>query len=375
MTSGKPFPEVVSFQGSNMPPVEYFVSSREKDSTVASVLRSRLKLSWAKVTKLIEGRHITIGGQVEANPARRCRAGLRIVVAAGVVDNPVSRDAKRSEKKNSEFGIRNSESKSKSKSKVDRKQKTDQHSTLNTQHSTLPIDIVYADSSVAVVNKPIGLTTMRHEDEAEEFGKGKRFLPKTLADLLPGLLGEPGRPVIAVHRIDRDTSGLVVFARTPAAAKHLTDQFRKHTADRRYLAIVRGIPKAGRIESELVRDRGDGRRGSGTGDDAKRAVTHVKVIEPLGQYAAVECRLETGRTHQVRIHVGEAGTPLCGETVYDRPLNGKPYPDGSKAKRPMLHAARLGFVHPETKEPMSWDVPPPADFAELWVILRELAKR
>lgn len=367
-----------------MPPVEIFVSRREKDSTVASVLHGRLGLSWARVKKIIEGRHILIGGQVEANPARRCRAGLRIVVAAGVVDpkpgakqeavKPVSRDAKRSMKNNSELGIRNSESKPKTKLKSEQTKKTDHHSSLNTQHSTLPIDIVYADSSVAVVNKPIGLTTMRHEDEAEEFGKGKRFLPKTLADLLPGLLGEPGRPVIAVHRIDRDTSGLVVFARTPAAAKHLTDQFRKHTADRRYLALVRGTPKGGRIESELVRDRGDGRRGSGIGEDAKRAVTHIKVIEPLGQFAAVECRLETGRTHQVRIHLGEAGTPLCGETIYDRPLNGKPYSDGSKAKRPMLHAARLGFIHPETKEPMSWDVPPPADFAELWVRLRDQSR-
>jgi 23S rRNA pseudouridine1911/1915/1917 synthase len=360
-----------------MPPVEIFVSRREKDSTVASVLHGRLGLSWARVKKIIEGRHILIGGQVEANPARRCRAGLRIVVAAGVLDpkpgakqetgKPVSRDAKRSVKKgNAEFGIRNSESKPKK--KTSRESLPTTHASRLTPHDP---DLVYVDSSVVVVNKPIGLTTMRHEDEAEEFGKGKRFLPKTLADLLPGLLGEPGRPVIAVHRIDRDTSGLVVFARTAAAAKHLTDQFRKHTADRRYLALVRGTPKAGRIESELVRDRGDGRRGSGTGDDAKRAVTHIKVIEPLGQFAAVECRLETGRTHQVRIHLGEAGTPLCGETVYDRPLNGKPYPDGSKAKRPMLHATRLGFVHPETKEQMSWDVPPPGDFAELWVTLRE----
>ena len=187
----------------------------------------------------------------------------------------------------------------------------------------------------------------------------------SLENLLPGLLGEPGRPVIAVHRIDRDTSGLVVFARTPAAAKHLTDQFRKHTADRRYLALVRGTPKAGRIESELVRDRGDGRRGSGTGEDAKRAVTHIKVIEPLGQYAAVECRLETGRTHQVRIHLGEADTPLCGECVYDRPLHGKPLLDGSGAKRPMLHAAYLAIDHPATGKRMEWKSGLPKDMREL----------
>src|SRR5207237_7869250 len=135
-----------------------------------------------------------------------------------------------------------------------------------TANATPPVprvEVVYADDAVVVANKPAGLTTMRHREEAEEFGtRGKRFLPKTLADLLPGLLGAPDRPVIPVHRIDRDTSGLVVFARTPAAAESLTKQFRKHTVDRRYLALTRGTPQAGRIDSVLVPDRGDGRRGT-----------------------------------------------------------------------------------------------------------------
>jgi 23S rRNA pseudouridine1911/1915/1917 synthase len=237
--------------------------------------------------------------------------------------------------------------------------------------------LVYVDDEVVVINKPAGLTTMRHADEAAEFGaRAKRFLPKTLADLLPALVGAPDRPVIAVHRIDRDTSGLVVFARTRNAAENLTRQFRKHTTDRRYLALTRGAPTAARIESVLVRDRGDGRRGSTTDlvvEDGKRAVTHVSVLEPLGRFALVECRLETGRTHQVRIHLGEAGAPLCGETVYDRPPNGKPLPDGSGAKRPMLHAARLGFRHPETGAAMSWDIDPPADFQDVLVRLRASA--
>src|SRR6185437_10558300 len=202
---------------------------------------------------------------------------------------------------------------------------------------------------------------------------GQRYLPTTLAGLLPGLLGAPDRPVIAVHRIDRDTSGLVAFARTPAAAQALTRQFRKHTVERRYLALVRGMPESGRIESILVRDRGDGRRGSSRKSnppDGKTAITHFKVIEALGEFAVVECRLETGRTHQVRIHLGEAGTPLCGERVYDRPVNGRPAPDGSGAARPMLHAARLGFLHPGTGQTMTWDAKTPDDFASLWVRLR-----
>jgi 23S rRNA pseudouridine1911/1915/1917 synthase len=176
--------------------------------------------------------------------------------------------------------------------------------------------------------------------------------------------------LVPVHRLDRDTSGVLVFARTAAAATNLTEQFRKHTSDRVYVALVRGGPKAGRIESTLVRDRGDGRRGSGTGDDGRTAVTFVKVIEAGDGWGLVECRLETGRTHQVRIHLGEAGTPLCGETVYDRPVNGSPAADPSGAGRPMLHAAKLGLTHPETGERMTWESQPPADFAAVLAKLR-----
>src|SRR5262249_22386421 len=151
-------------------------------------------------------------------------------------------------------------------------------------------------------------------------------------DLLPGQLprhkGKPAR-VIAVHRLDKETSGLVVFARTAEAAKHLGRQLREHSAERRYLAAVRGRAQDGTSESWLVRDRGDGRRGSGQRDEGQRAVTHIRVVEELGDFTLVECRLETGRTHQVRIHLGEAGTPLCGERVYDRPVNGSPVPDSS----------------------------------------------
>src|SRR5437016_14202890 len=131
-------------------------------------------------------------------------------------------------------------------------------------------------------------------------------------------------------------------------------QFRAHSTERLYLAVVRGKARAGRIESWLVRDRGDGRRGSSpTPGEGQRAVTHVRVVEELGDYTLVECRLETGRTHQVRIHLGENGTPLCGEHVYDRPLHGKPIlPDRSRMTRIALHAATLGFTHPRTGQKM-----------------------
>jgi 23S rRNA pseudouridine1911/1915/1917 synthase len=231
--------------------------------------------------------------------------------------------------------------------------------------------IRYVDEHVVVVEKPAGLTTMRHAEDVAEFGKrARRFLPPTLAELLPNLLvnrsSSRQTTVRAVHRLDNETSGLVVFARTVEAESHLGQQFRKHTIERQYLAVVRGQAKGGRIESWLVRDRGDGRRGSSSlPGEGQRAVTHVRIVEALGEYTLVECRLETGRTHQVRIHLGESGTPLCGERLYDRPLHGKPAPDESGIGRVALHAARLGFEHPATSERMCWTSPLPKDMADL----------
>jgi 23S rRNA pseudouridine1911/1915/1917 synthase len=242
--------------------------------------------------------------------------------------------------------------------------------------------IRYADAHIVVVDKPAGVTTMRHAEEAAEFGaRARRYLPTTLADMLPGLLAAgrftgPMR-VRAVHRLDKDTSGLVVFARTVEAERRLGQQFRAHTSERRYLAVVRGRAHNGRIESSLVRDRGDGRRGSTNQAGAgKRAVTHVHVLEDLSHFTLVECRLETGRTHQVRIHLGESGTPLCGERIYDRALHGPvTVPDRSGSPRLALHAASLGFEHPATRKRMSWTSPLPDDLTQLVSRLRTLRNR
>jgi 23S rRNA pseudouridine1911/1915/1917 synthase len=313
---------------------QFTVSRREAGRTVAEVLQARLALPRSRVQQLIRERRVWLGKGVCPDPARRVRAGQQLEVR-------------------------------------------DQRRTSRSAGPNQPV-IRYVDDQVVVVDKPPGLTTMRHPDEAAEFGaRGRRFLPTTLADILPQFLADrrSGRPVRvrAVHRLDKDTSGLVVFARTPEAERHLGRQFRAHSVERRYLAVVRGRATSGRIESYLVRDRGDGRRGSTPqAGQGKRAVTHVELMEDLGDYTLVSCRLETGRTHQVRIHLGENGTPLCGERVYDRPLHGQPVQkDGSGFPRPALHAASLGFVHPRTGKHLSWTAPLPADMAGLVKKLRK----
>jgi len=173
-----------------------------------------------------------------------------------------------------------------------------------------------------------------------------------------------------VHRIDKETSGLVVFTRTWLAKKSLSSQFRAHTVHRRYLAIAHGRVRAQTIRTHLVEDRGDGRRGSiehtkRGGREGQLAITHVEPIEALEGATLVACRLETGRTHQIRIHLSEAGHPIVGERVYM-----KPRPDAIHAPRLMLHAAELGFVHPATGRAMKWETLPPADFNAVLTRLR-----
>jgi 23S rRNA pseudouridine1911/1915/1917 synthase len=322
----------------------FIISAAESGRRLLDVLRSRLRISASQADRLLRERRVHLAGTPRLDPGWRVRRGQRLRVQAG-----------------------------------SQPRKTLATSKPRVPNADLPFGkplIRYADDQVIVVDKPAGLTTMRHPEEAAEFGaRGQRFLPPTLADLLPALLrgNQPGKPpkVRAVHRLDRDTSGLVVFALTPEAERHLGKQFRAHTIERGYLAIVRGRAVGGRIESYLVSDRSDGRRGSSRqAGQGKRAVTHVQVVEDLGAFTLVDCRLETGRTHQVRIHLGEAGTPLCGERVYDRPVHGRPSTDGSGAKRVALHAATLGFDHPATGERVRWTAPLPRDMAELLTRLR-----
>jgi 23S rRNA pseudouridine1911/1915/1917 synthase len=328
----------------------FTVTRSESGRALADWLRARLKRVMPEVLRLVRQRQIRIDGQLCTEPGRRLRPGQQVDVLPAPA--PRRQPPGASRKAAAKFRDR----------------------------SVPRPTIRFADEHIVVVDKPAGLTTMRHKEEVREFGqRARRFLPATLADLLPELLAakHPGKPaaVRAVHRIDKETSGLVVFARTVEAERELGRQFRAHATDRVYLALVRGKAKSGRIESYLVRDRGDGRRGSTTKPgEGQRAVTHVRGVEELGQYTLVECRLETGRTHQVRIHLGEAGTPLCGDHVYDRPLRGAPPPDTSGAPRVLLHAARLGLEHPATGKHMAWTSPLPKDMADVLQRLRKRAR-
>jgi 23S rRNA pseudouridine1911/1915/1917 synthase len=174
-----------------------------------------------------------------------------------------------------------------------------------------------------------------------------------------------------VQRLDKETSGLVVFARSVVAERGLGKQFHAHTVMRRYLAVVPGSLAPQRIATSLVRDRGDGRRGSTDNPTlGKEAITHVDVVGRLRGYTLLSCRLETGRTHQIRIHLAELGHPVCGDKVYHRKPSGEVRPDRSDAPRLALHAAELGFQHPVTSEELFWSMPLPADLEQFLERLR-----
>jgi 23S rRNA pseudouridine1911/1915/1917 synthase len=253
------------------------------------------------------------------------------------------------------------------------------------------IRIFFQDTHLIVVEKPAGITTERHAEERDWPARRKQRQPtidEIVARILqrqqgkrqsktpsprpsPGGRGRNVPRVRLVHRLDRDTSGVMVLALSADAERLLVQMFRRHDIHRVYQAIAVGRVAEQTIESQLARDRGDRRRGSttlpGTG---KRALTHVRPLEHLDGYTLVECRLETGRTHQIRIHLAEAGHPLCGEKVYNKPLFKKPNLDRSGAQRQALHAATLAFKHPITGEQLSFSTPMPADMGRLLVKLR-----
>jgi 23S rRNA pseudouridine1911/1915/1917 synthase len=229
----------------------------------------------------------------------------------------------------------------------------------------IPLTILFEDEHLLVVDKPAGLVV--HPAAGNLDGTLVNALLHHCAGRLSGI-GGVARPGI-VHRIDKDTSGLLVVAKTDVAHEGLAKQFAAHSIDRRYLAVVNGVPRAGggTIDAPLARSATNRKKiAIVEGKRGKRAVTRWKRLQVLKDAALVECRLETGRTHQVRVHMASIGHPLLGDPVYGR--SGKTH--GKLLKelgfdRQALHAAELGFTHPVTKNRLSFSSPMPPDMQEL----------
>jgi len=318
---------------SHLPP--FAVLPAETGHTLAKVLRSRLGgPSWTEVRKLIAARRVKINDSICSDHARRLQESEVVVLLEHPKPLPRTAHPER-------------------------------------------LVLRHLDDHVVVVEKPSGVNTVRHPAELE-WSEERRQLDPTLEDLtqwaVAHRLGRSPRELQRlriVHRLDKETSGLVVFGRSGLAEKELGLQFRKHTVIRRYLALVPGVFTPRTIASRLVPNRGDGRRGStNLADVGKEAITHVAVEERLTGYTLLSCRLETGRTHQIRIHLAEAGHPVCGDKVYTKKVSGEMFEDRSGAPRLALHATELGFAHPASGEALHWSMPLPADLESLLTRLR-----
>jgi len=303
----------------------FAIPTDQAGTTLAALLRAHLPgQSWNQVRRLIETRQACVNGELCLDPARRLKEGETVELLARPAPRP---------------------------------------------HQLESIVVRYLDGHLVVVEKPSGMSTVRHPLERAWDARRKALSP-TLEDVVPKLIarseGQRKSGTLPrlriVQRLDKETSGLVVFARSVVAERGLGRQFHDHTVIRRYLAVVPGFVPPQRIETWLVRDRGDGRRGSGDSKvEGKTAITHVDVVERLSGYTLLACRLETGRTHQIRIHLAELGHPVCGDKVYCHRRDSTTLSDQSGAPRLALHATELGFRHPVTHQELHWTMPLPLD--------------
>ena len=221
----------------------------------------------------------------------------------------------------------------------------------------IPLDVVFEDEDVIVVNKPVGLVV--HPAPGHPDGTLVNALLYHCGDSLSGINGviRPG----VVHRIDRDTSGLLIAAKNDAAHIALADQLRDHSLYREYEAVVVGGMKedSGTIDLPIARHQTDRKRMAVNYQAGRPAVTHWTVLERFSGYTHLQCRLETGRTHQIRVHLAHRGHPVLGDPVYGGVRKGFPELTGQ-----CLHARRLSFVHPRTGERVTVECPLPDYFTQ-----------
>jgi 23S rRNA pseudouridine1911/1915/1917 synthase len=316
---------------------DYLLDDSDAGTTLAAALRRRMAgRSWNDVRRLVETGKVRVDDDIVLDPARRVSAGARLAI---VMAAPRPRAEL--------VGFR----------------------------------VAFEDGHVVIIEKPAGVTSVPYERK----DKG------TALDLVRESWRRAGKratttPLYTVHRLDKDTSGLLCFAKTRLAERALHEVFQRHTATREYLAVAHGLVETRRIESTLIADRGDGIRGSsrrgprhegerhegkredGKREDGKRAVTHVTAVRRLRDATLIRVRLETGRTHQIRVHLSEAGHPLVGETVYIRDLL-RAGRQALPSPRLLLHAATLGLPHPVTGELIDLRAAPPPDFIEAFEAL------
>jgi 23S rRNA pseudouridine1911/1915/1917 synthase len=334
--------------------VPFVVPKDLAQSSLDAVVRTAFGLTWGRARDLVRRGKVAVDGVPSTDPVRRVRAGVTVSL---------------------DLAARNA----------------------RTVATDLPAGaVVHLDPHVVVVLKPAGINTVPFDPEGMGASIAKRSQgagdevsldERVRAFLARREKAQGGRanapPNLGiVHRLDKETSGLVVFTRTFAAKKSLMTEFRAHTVHRRYLALVHGEAQGGTIRTNFVEDRGDGLRGSIEHRSGRKrpigsersqlAVTHFEVVERLesrafGPCTLISCRLETGRTHQIRIHLSESGHPVVGDRVYIRGFRGTVV----SAPRLMLHAAELGFVHPATLEEMRWKCDLPTDMQSVLEMLRD----
>jgi 23S rRNA pseudouridine1911/1915/1917 synthase len=240
------------------------------------------------------------------------------------------------------------------------------------QAQNIALNVVYEDADLIVVDKPAGMVV--HPAAGNADGTLVNALLHHCAGQLSGI-GGVARPGI-VHRIDKDTSGLLVAAKTDKAHEGLSRQFKDHSIERLYAAIVAGrlIPPTGTVSQWIGRSDGDRKKMAVQPEGrGKHAVTHYRTLEPLREASLVECKLETGRTHQVRVHMAHLGHPLIGDPVYSKSKKHfKSILETLGFKRQALHARTLGFIHPLSSNALSFESRIPADMQELLSQLRVL---
>jgi 23S rRNA pseudouridine1911/1915/1917 synthase len=231
---------------------------------------------------------------------------------------------------------------------------------LKDRGEDIPLDRMHEDETLLVVNKPAGLVV--HPGSGNRQGT----LLNALLHHEPALADVPRAGI--VHRLDKDTSGLLVVAKTPAAQADLARQLRARSVKREYLAVVHGRPpREGRVDAPIGRHPVSRTRMAVTAK-GRPATTHFQVLERYSGAALLRCRLETGRTHQIRVHLASLGHPLVGDPTYGKRNSAIPFP------RQALHAERLALVHPVTRKEMAWRAEPPPDMRDLIAALRKAAR-